>query len=171
MGWIGSWRSSACSNSSATRRLSRRLWLDAMRGRSWLRGLDRHLRGHDIGVPFIGGTCLPTSRSAQRMAADLPTLARARTGHDRAIAWMSAAIQHPRSLDWNPVRFEVTEDTPDGPPVRRDGRITLYENPSKTNLQESDASGIADFGSLTLASTHSRSSGTLANGPSNTRAD
>ena len=30
---------------------------------------------------------------------------------------MSEAIRHPRSPDWNPVTFKLTEETPDGPPV------------------------------------------------------
>jgi hypothetical protein len=30
---------------------------------------------------------------------------------------MSDAIKNPRSLDWNPVKFVVTDDTPDGPPM------------------------------------------------------
>ena len=34
---------------------------------------------------------------------------------------MTEAIQHPRSLDWNPVKLSFTEETVDGPPRRSVG--------------------------------------------------
>ena len=60
---------------------------------------------------------------------------------------MSEAIKNPRSLDWNPVKFVVTDDTPDGPPVAGCS-ISLYQRdtPQKRISRKSDASGIADFG-------------------------
>ena len=63
---------------------------------------------------------------------------------------MSEAIQHPRSPDWNPVRMKLTEETPDGPPVAGATIVLtrLFENPPKTIQKVSDASGLADFGSI-----------------------
>ena len=63
---------------------------------------------------------------------------------------MSAALQHPRSPDWNLVRMKLTEETPDGPPVvgATIALTRMFENPTKTIQKKSDASGLADFGSI-----------------------
>jgi len=63
---------------------------------------------------------------------------------------MSEAIRHPRSPDWNPVTFKLTEETRDGRPVAKAG-LTLSrsgENPAKTIRRVSDGKGVADFGSV-----------------------
>jgi hypothetical protein len=76
---------------------------------------------------------------------------------------VSAAIETTRSLDWNPVTFVVTEETPDGPPVagtsisfhERDrpfrgtgmgGGGGMLQEPPKPALRQTDSSGVADFG-------------------------
>jgi len=63
---------------------------------------------------------------------------------------MSEAIRHPRSPDWNPVTFKLTEETPDGPPVAKADLNLLRtgENPAKVIHRISDAKGVADFGSV-----------------------
>ena len=60
---------------------------------------------------------------------------------------LSEAIKNPRSLDWNPVKITITDDTPDSPPVAGCW-IALYQRdtPQKQVSRKSDASGIADFG-------------------------
>ena len=65
----------------------------------------------------------------------------------RKLGEMSDAIKNPRSLDWNPVKITITEDTPDGAPVAGSS-VALYlrDTPQKRVLRNSDASGIADFG-------------------------
>ena len=62
---------------------------------------------------------------------------------------MSEAIRNPRSPDWNPVKFRITEETPDGPPVVGCS-IMLHQNNTADSRRSrtSDASGIADLGIL-----------------------
>ena len=61
---------------------------------------------------------------------------------------ISAAMQNPRSPDWNPLSFKFTEETPGGPPAA--GCVVSLtkwgENQNGGINQSSDASGVADFG-------------------------
>src|SRR5262249_34398155 len=68
----------------------------------------------------------------------------------RQLRDMSEAIRNPRSLDWNPVTFKVTEETPEGPPAVGFGLSLARtgEEPAKTIRRTSDASGIVDFGAV-----------------------
>ena len=63
---------------------------------------------------------------------------------------MSESIRNPRSLDWNPLKFKLTESTLDGPPV-----VGIDVNIFRTDqgngggfnrTVKSDASGIVDVG-------------------------
>ncbi len=61
---------------------------------------------------------------------------------------MSEAIRHPRSRDWNPVTFKLTEETPDGPSVAG-ARLTVHLKGSSIRIDRiTDAQGVADFGML-----------------------
>jgi hypothetical protein len=129
--------------------LARRLWLDAMRGKIMTQRV-------------VIGTCvLVTAASlalvgivwqqARRMVAIEVAEARAREMQVlEQLRAMSEAIKHPRSPDWNPLRLKLTEEAPDGPPVAGATIVLtrLFENPPKTIQKQSDASGLADFGSI-----------------------
>ncbi len=92
------------------------------------------------------------SIQAQRMAAAQRAEAVARENEMlKQLQSMSEAIRNPRSLDWNPLKFKLTEGTPDGPPVA--GVDVVLEKVASGNGQgvfgrnlKSDASGIIDFG-------------------------
>ena len=67
---------------------------------------------------------------------------------------MSEVVRSTRSLDWNPVRFQLTEETPGGPPAvgfsialkeRVPGAGPNGLEPQPTE-RETDGSGVADFG-------------------------
>jgi hypothetical protein len=65
---------------------------------------------------------------------------------------MSEAVQSTRSFDWNPVSFQLTEETPDGPPAVG-FQVTLTSQAAEAGkgglrftTRVSDRSGIADFG-------------------------
>jgi len=61
---------------------------------------------------------------------------------------MSEAMRHPRSPDWNPVIFKLTEETIDGPPAAKVSvALNRVSDPWKID-RTSDASGVADFGSV-----------------------
>jgi hypothetical protein len=63
---------------------------------------------------------------------------------------ISAAIRHPRSPDWNPVTFKLSEETPGGPGVSKARLVllTLPNNLSRVINRTSDENGNADFGSV-----------------------
>jgi hypothetical protein len=140
--------------------VARRLWFDAMKGKIMAQRV------------FIASCVLVTAASlalvglvwrqlsmTQREAASAAAAAMRAMAlrNDKAQATqeemlkqmreMSDAIKNPRSLDWNPVKFVVTDDTPDGPPVAGCSiSIYLKDTPQKPIGRTSDASGIADFG-------------------------
>ena len=64
---------------------------------------------------------------------------------------MSEAVRNPRSLDWNPLKFKLTQGTPDGPPVAGVDVVLVKADSGNgggvfgRNLK-SDTSGIVDFG-------------------------
>jgi hypothetical protein len=70
---------------------------------------------------------------------------------------VSEAIRTTRSLDWNPVRFQLTEETPDGPPavgflialneqVAGGGGVGIGQGAPQPTQRVTDGSGVADFG-------------------------
>ncbi len=136
--------------------VAHRLWLDAMKGKVMA---QRVLIATCLVVilaclSLVGLVYVQSSRAAVQTAEANRKLSEAlaqaqSTNKDMLskLGEMSEAIKNPRSLDWNPVKITVTEDTPDGPPVAGCS-IALYtrDNPGKQISRKSDASGIADFG-------------------------
>ena len=50
---------------------------------------------------------------------------------------LSDAIKNPRSLDWNPVKITITDDTPDSPPVAGSSVTALPEGyPAEAGFAE-----------------------------------
>ncbi len=128
-----------------------RLWLDAMRGKIMV---QRVVIGASV---FVAAACVALvaifwqqALHAQRMAALQAVAAQAREREvlDR-LKEMTEAIKHPRSPDWNPVRFSFTEATADGPPAR-DVSVVLYKvgDQSTQVIRQSNEAGVADFGLL-----------------------
>ncbi len=63
---------------------------------------------------------------------------------------VSDAVRNPRSLDWNPLKFKLTEGTPDGPPVAG-VNVNIYRTDQGNGggfnrTLKSDTSGIVDAG-------------------------
>jgi hypothetical protein len=128
-----------------------RLWLDAMRGKIMI---QRVVIGTSV---FVAAACVALvaifwqqALHAQRLAAlqAVDAQAREREMLDR-LKEMTEAIKHPRSPDWNPVRFSFTERAADGPPARGVS-VVLYkvgDQSTKVNRQSNEA-GVADFGLL-----------------------
>ncbi len=85
---------------------------------------------------------------AQRLAALQADAAQAREREVlERLKEMAEAIKHPRSPDWNPVRFSFTEETADGPAVRGVS-VVLHKvgDQSKMSNRQSNEAGVADFG-------------------------
>ena len=68
---------------------------------------------------------------------------------------MSEVVRSTHSLEWNPVTFKLTEETPDGPPVvgvsialaeRAVGNVGAGPGMAKPAWRVTDRSGVADFG-------------------------
>ncbi len=136
--------------------VARRLWLDAMKGKFMAqRVVIVTCLVVMLGcVSLVGLVWIQSSRAAAQTSEAnrklSEALAQAQTTNKdmlSKLSEMSEAIRNPRSLDWNPVRFVLTEDTPDGPPVV-ECSVSLYptDGSHKQNIRTSDASGIADFG-------------------------
>jgi hypothetical protein len=132
--------------------LACRLWLDAMKGKIMA---QRVLIGTCLVVAAASlaslGIVWQQSVHAQRIAAMERARAEARAEEAaRQLRELSEAIKHPRSLDWNPVRIKLTEETEQGPPAV--GVMVVLtrsiESPPKTFSRRTDAAGMADFGTL-----------------------
>lgn len=136
--------------------VARRLWVDAMKGKIMA---QRVMVASCVLVTLaclslVGLVYIQSSRAAvqtaeaNRQLSEALALAQA-TNKDMLtkLGEMSEAIKNPRSLDWNPVKITITEDTLNGPPVAGCS-ITIYQRdaPQKQIHRRSDASGIADFG-------------------------
>jgi hypothetical protein len=149
--------------------VARRLWLDAMKGKIMA---QRILIATCLVVTLASLTLTAViwrqsvvsqrqSAEAQRRAAEMTAEAlRAVTLQNeksqasqaemlRQLRALSEASRTPRSPDWNPVKFKLTEDAPDGAPV---AGCSITLQPQKTNdpprYRTSDASGIVDMGIL-----------------------
>jgi hypothetical protein len=136
--------------------VARRLWLDAMKGKIMAQRvlITSCLAVALACISLVGLVYVQSSRAAAQAAEAnrklTEALAQAQSTNKDMLSKlgeMSEAIKNPRSLDWNPVRITITEDTPDGPPVAGCS-ITLYlrDPPQRQISRTSDASGIADFG-------------------------
>jgi hypothetical protein len=138
--------------------VARRLWLDAMKGKIMSqRALIATCFVLTVAsLSLVGLVWAQSSRAAAQSAEANRKLAEAlahaqSTNKDMLsqLSEMSEAIRNSRSLDWNPVKFMLNEDSPDGPPVVGCS-ISLYlaDGGHKQILRTSDALGIADFGLL-----------------------
>jgi hypothetical protein len=135
--------------------VARRLWFDAMKGKI-------------MAQRVVMATCLVvTLASLALVGVVFQRSVMSQRAFERAIAFerekalssqqemlkqlheMSEAIRNPRTPDWNPVKFRITEETPDGPPVLG-CRIMIHQDNTADSgrSRTSDASGIADLGIL-----------------------
>ena len=135
--------------------VARRLWLDAMKGKimaqrilmatclivtlaslvltglMWRDSVLVHRQSAAMAVESLNAMTLQNEKAQASQQELLKQL--------RAI---SEANQKPRSPDWNPVRFQIAEETPNGPPVAGCS-ISLNQR-----HRISDTSGQADMGIL-----------------------
>ena len=145
--------------------IARRLWLDAMKGKIMAQrvliatclvfmvacvsvvALAWHWMNQD---QLQRSRAAAEATEANRRVAEALAQAQA-TNKDmlNKMSEMSEALRHPRSPDWNPVTFKLTEQTPSGPPA---AGVSVYLAPSgdsaKGSSRTSDASGVADFGAV-----------------------
>ncbi len=143
--------------------LASRLWLDEMKGRIMAqRVLIATCVLLTAASVSMAGLLWRQSIQAQQLVARQAAASARMLADQNAIAQireqevlkqlhdMSEAIRHPRSPDWNPVRIKLTEETTDGPPVAAASLVLSRagENPSKSISRKTDASGVADFGSV-----------------------
>ena len=127
-----------------------RLWFDAMKGKIMAQRvlIATCLVVTLASLSLVGLVWAQSSRAAAQTAEANRKLAEAlahaqTTNKDMLskLSEMSEAIRNPHSLDWNPVKFMFTEDSPDGPPAEGFS-IKLDDQIFRT----SDAAGLADFG-------------------------
>jgi hypothetical protein len=133
--------------------VARRLWLDAMKGKIMA---QRVLIGTCVLVAAASlalvGMFWQFAVHAQRAVAAQRAEAAAREQEMlKQLKAMSEAVRNPRSLDWNPLKIRLTENTLDGPPVP--GVNVALERVHSGNgggvygrYLKSDPSGIVDFG-------------------------
>jgi hypothetical protein len=124
--------------------VARRLWLDAMKGKIMA---QRVMIGTCLVVTLaslvlvgvVSQQSIRAQRDAARMAKEAQASQQEMLNQLRAL---SDVMRHSRSPDWNPVRFRIANETPDGPPVSGCA-IALNDRKRIT-----DASGKADMGIL-----------------------
>jgi hypothetical protein len=136
--------------------VARRLWLDAMKGKIMAqRVLITSCLAVALACLSLVGLVYVQSNRAAAQAAEAnrklsQVLAEAQTTNNAMLSEltaMSEAIRNPRSLDWNPLKFKITDDTPDGPPLAGCSiHLYLKDSPQKQVARRPEASGIADFG-------------------------
>ena len=133
--------------------VARRLWFDAMKGKIMAQRvvIVTCLVVMLACLSLVGLVWLQSSRAAAQAAEAERKLAEALaqaqiTNKDmlNKLGEMSDAIRNPRSPDWNPVKFVITEDTPNEAPVAGCS-VSLFLAPNNT-VRVTDASGVADFG-------------------------
>ena len=147
--------------------VARRLWLDAMRGRIMAQRvllaacLVVTMASLSLAGVMWRQTAQAHRESAQAVADAVRLMAdqneRAQAGQQELLKQlheMSETIRSTRSLDWNPVAFQVKEEAADGPPAAGVA-ITLRERPTggqnaappfELATRTTDRSGLADFG-------------------------
>jgi hypothetical protein len=150
--------------------MARRLWFDAMKGKIMM---QRVLIASCVVVTAASLTLVgltwrhvtmgqrdAVSAVAAAMQAMALQNAKAQATQQQMLKQMremSEAIRASRSLEWNPVTFKVTEETPDGPPIAGvsialnervvgTGGLGMGQAAQKPTLHLTDASGVADFG-------------------------
>ncbi len=113
--------------------VARRLWLDAMKGKIMAQRvliatcLVMTLASLSLtGVVWRRQTALLQAEAARAAAAAAEAVRALTLQNEKAQASqqemlkqlreMSEVMRNTRSLDWNPVRFQLTEETPEGPP-------------------------------------------------------
>ncbi|MGP0065242.1 MAG: permease prefix domain 1-containing protein [Isosphaeraceae bacterium] len=132
--------------------LARRLWFDAMKGKIMA---QRVLIATCFVVTLasLSMAGLFWQQSIQARRDSVRAAAEARAGQQdmlKQLHEMSEAIRNPRSPLLIPVKFEVRQETPDGPPLA-ECSIELQQVDPVSNRKRSlvtDASGVADFGIL-----------------------
>ena len=125
-----------------------RLWLDAMRGKI-------------MAQLVVIGTCVLVAAACLALvglfwqqtiqAARQAAVAQAREQEMlKQLREMTEAIQHPRSLDWNPVKLSFTEESTNGPPAHEVSvMLTKMSDQSSSGInRQSNEAGVADFGLL-----------------------
>ncbi len=132
--------------------VARRLWLDAMKGKIMT---QRVVIGASVVVALaslsMAGLFWQQTIRAQAMAREQADYARMREEEVlKQLRDMTTAIQHPRSLDWNPVKVLLTEGTADGPPATGMSISLLERNEQnqKQIMRQTNEAGVADFGLL-----------------------
>ncbi len=144
--------------------VARRLWLDAMKGKIMA---QRLLIAACVALMLACGTSvglvwhwmnldqLQKSRAAseaseanRRMADALAQSQATNQEMLKQMQAMSEAIRHPSSLDWNPVIFKLTEETPDGPPA---AGFYLTLTPLEGNRVGAATSGRRELGDRRMA--------------------
>jgi type II secretory pathway pseudopilin PulG len=138
--------------------VARRLWFDAMKGKIMAQRLVivTCLLVTIASLSLVGLVWIQSSRAAAQAQEANRQLSRALAQSQiaskdmmKTLSEMSDAIRNPRSPDWNPVKFKLTDDTTDGPPaVGWSIRLQRTEAPNSTIDRTTDNSGIADFGLL-----------------------
>jgi hypothetical protein len=139
--------------------VARRLWFDAMRGKIMAQRvmIATCLVVTLASLSLAGGMYVQSVVAQRASARDVikAMLAQNERAHAsqqemlKQLHEMSEAIRNPRSPDWNPVKFRIIEETPDGPPVAGCSITINQVGPPATKISRSrisDASGIADFG-------------------------
>jgi hypothetical protein len=136
--------------------VARRLWLDAMKGKIMAQRvvIATCLVVMLACLSLVGLMWFQSSRAAAQTTEANRKLAealvQAQTTNKEMLTKlteMSEAIRHPRSPDWNPVKFIVTENTLDGPPAAACSITLIPRAAGNTQISRtSDASGVVDFG-------------------------
>jgi hypothetical protein len=136
--------------------VARRLWFDAMKGRIMTRRLliaagvllvAASVSLNGLVYYHSNRVAAQTLEASQHMA---DALARSQAANEavlKKLSEISDSSRRVRTPDWNPVTFKLTQETPDGPPVKN-AVVTLFDGafPAATVERTSDAHGIADFG-------------------------
>jgi hypothetical protein len=132
--------------------LACRLWLDAMRGKIMAQRVLIGTCALVVAASLaIVGIFWQQAVVARQMVAREAAEARRREQEMlMKLQEMTEAIKHPRSLDWNPVRMKLTEETATGAPVAGATIVLtrMFENPPKMIQKPTDSSGVADFGAI-----------------------
>jgi hypothetical protein len=148
--------------------VARRLWLDAMKGKIMAqRVLIASCLVVTLASLSLAGMMWQQSIHAQqasRLATDKAQAIQQEMLNQ--LREMSEVVRSTRSLDWNPVKFQLTEEMPDGPPAVgvlitlnvRDRQIRGFgagefwqagprrQAALQPTQRLTDASGVADFG-------------------------
>ncbi len=140
--------------------LARRLWLDAMKGRIMSQRIlvvcCIVLTVISLSLFFLMWNQAEVSRrliaaELARSEADRERAEAARRELLQKLEEMSRSAATPRSPDWIPVKFKLTQGTPDGPPAvgfgAKLGRGIVSVNSGSDAIdRESDKQGMIDFG-------------------------